>query len=74
MNVDLSIFAEPIEIQLKNNGYKFINEDDVSKYNKLIKGWNILYLHSVLTDSESEKAVKKIVKMLGEDIVKIENQ
>lgn len=72
LRIDFSIYAKPIEEQLKELGYKFENEKDIERYNKFFKSWNTLRLNSIATDGECDKMAKRILKKLKEDIVVME--
>lgn len=71
MNIELSIFAKPIEEQLEENGYKFKKESHSELYKKLIHSWNMVRMHSIATDSEIDKMATRLIKKLQGDIEKV---
>lgn len=70
MQIDLGIFAKPIERQLQENGYRFKKEKAAEKYKVLLLSWNMLRVHGIATDAEVDKMANRLIKKLQNDIEK----
>ena len=68
MGIELGLFGKPIEEQLKEQGYKFKKESYKELYTKLIHSWNMLRMHGIATDGETDKIAKRLMKKLEQDV------
>lgn len=70
IEIDFSAFAEPIQKQLENFGYK-LSDEDSEKFQKICKAINMCYFH-VATDSQVESMRKKLMQKIVKSVIKID--
>ena len=68
VRLEFSIFAEPLAVQLENQGFRFKSEKDEKRLQKLLHAWNMLRVHGIQTDGESQKSGKRLMKSILESI------
>lgn len=68
IKLEFSIFAEPLAYQLEHQGFRFKSEKHERRSKKLLHAWNMLRVHGIQTDSESQKSGKRLIKSIKESI------
>lgn len=63
MKIEVSAFAEPVEKQLKEQGY-FIHEKDAKLLNDLNRCVIMVYLHGLATDSQYSVMIQKFGRLV----------
>lgn len=66
--------ADSVKEQLEKQGYTLPREALFDQYDKMMFAYNMLRIHSMLTQAEAEKVAKRILKNIAADAVQIEEK
>ena len=69
IEINFSVFAEPIKTQLENQGY-MLSDKESEKFQKIAKSINMCGFH-VATDSQVKSMFKKLIDKIQESATKI---
>lgn len=69
MKIEISAFADPVEAQLKKQGYS-IAEKDAKLLNDLSRCVIMVHLHGLATDSQYSAMIQKFGRLIEKKAVK----